>query len=84
MKMRRLMLLLLAIAGLAALPVLARRKHWPIQEIPLALLQAQPGAARSDLHASDRENEDRELSLRRVRPVSSCRRSVCGWHQPSV
>ena len=36
------------------------------------------GTAGFDVHASDRENEDRELPLRRVRPVSSRRRNVCG------
>ena len=43
-----------------------------------------PGAARSDVHASDRENEGQELLLRRVRPVSRRWRSVCGWYWSSA
>src|SRR5208337_3200949 len=38
------------------------------------------GAARFDVLASDRENEDRELPLRCVRPISGRRRNACGWH----
>ena len=85
MKIRRLMRLLLAIAGLAVPPVLAkgastgRFARFLRYDCEHAL-----GATRFDVRAPDRKNEDPELSLRCVRPVSGGRRRVCGWHWPGV
>ena len=75
MKIHQIVRGLLVIATLAALPVLAKAQSLlDSGDSSGAVAITTPAQLRPDVYASDRDNEDPQLPLRRVRPVSHRRR----------